>query len=192
MVTEITGHLVIVPALLLPYPLVNDLLANHLFSSHPETSGYLLWAVLSVDNKAVDRPLHLVRELDVMRAMLHPLLILSLGQLPSVHVFASSITIITFHLTAHDALLTPIISAMAFIVIGLCSITDPSYSIAIFEYHSTSLPPDKQQPSSSPYAQHHYQPDDSRTYLRHMKLSRPLVCRMYFPSPLSFPPFLPL
>ena len=72
-------------------------------SSHHETSGYLLRAVLSVDNQAVDPPLHFVRELDVMRAMLHPLLIFPLGRLPSVHVFDSSITI-TFHLTAHGAL----------------------------------------------------------------------------------------
>ena len=50
----VNSHLVIVPALLLPYPLVNDLLANHIFSSLREKSGYLLRAVLSVDNQAVD------------------------------------------------------------------------------------------------------------------------------------------
>lgn len=113
-------------SLLRPYPLVYGLLADHGLPIALITSGNLLGAVLTIYYQAPHISLHLVGELDVVRPLLHVLLIFTLGKVPSVGTLAPLVTV-AFDLTATVALVTHIVWAMMVIVICLCSITDIVY-----------------------------------------------------------------
>ena len=63
---EVTSHLVIAPALLLPDPPIDRLRTYHLFPLQPEPAADLLRTVLAVDDEPSHGPLHLVGELQVV------------------------------------------------------------------------------------------------------------------------------
>ena len=90
-------------SLLRPYPLVYGLLADHGLPIALITSGNLLGAVLTIYYQAPHISLHLVGELDVVRPMLHALLIFTLGKVPSVGTLAPLVTV-AFDLTAYRGL----------------------------------------------------------------------------------------
>ena len=81
---EVLSHLRVPFPLFRPYPLVYGLLADHGLSIARITPGNLLGAVLTVYYQTPHISLHLVGELDVVRPLLHALLIFALGKVPSV------------------------------------------------------------------------------------------------------------
>lgn len=100
---EVLSHLRVPFSLLLPYPLVYGLLADHGLSIARITPGNLLGAVLTVYYQTPHISLHLVGELDVVRPLLHALLIFTLGKVPSVGTLAQLVTV-AFDLTAYGGL----------------------------------------------------------------------------------------
>lgn len=90
-------------SLLRPYPLVYGLLADHGLPIALITSGNLLGAVLTVYYQAPHISFLLVGELDVVRPLLHALLIFTLSKVPSVGTLAPLVTV-AFDLTAYCGL----------------------------------------------------------------------------------------
>ena len=105
-VPEVTSHLVIAPALLLPNPTIDGLCAYHLFPLRTEPPANLLRTVLAVDDEPSDGSLHIISELQVVSPVFHPPFVFFLSQLPSVPMVSSHVAVPP-DLTAHRACTDP-------------------------------------------------------------------------------------